>query len=190
MGTKAVLKDQLPDEEVVRVVRRDTIVLFKRSLSFIFAMVVVSVTGFLITDTFPSLIESSFYPLIILAVHAFILFSWLFFFLSLTDYVLDVWYITNKRIIDIQQEGFFSRKISEQYLNRIQDVTSETVGVLPTIFRYGDVRVQTAGEQEHFLFHEVPEPEQVRQLIMELSQKSNEIHEHHETNEQTAIPTK
>lgn len=169
---RIMLKDQLPDEEIIKVVRRDNIFLFSKSFSLIFIVAVATAGVLLFLDTFPSVIESSYYPVMVLIGFIAAFFMWLFFFLSVTDYVLDIWFITNKRIIDIQQEGFFSRKISEQYLNRIQDVRSETVGILPTIFKYGNVRVQTAGEQEHFLFEEVSDPDQVRQTIMELIQKT------------------
>lgn len=166
------MKDQLPDEVVVKVVRRDIMVLVKKLVSFLIVLAVIVAGAVMFFNTFPSVAESQFYPLLVLFGFGFAFFAWLFFFLSITDFVLDVWYITNKRIIDIQQEGFFSRKVAEQYLNRIQDVTSETVGILPTIFKYGNVRVQTAGEHEQFLFGDVSEPDQVRQMIMELIQKS------------------
>lgn len=174
MNENIKLKDQLEGEVVVRVVRRDNIIFFKKF--FVFFVMIAVLTGgiFLFLSNFPAIVESSFFPVLMLIVFGIAMFAWLFFFLSITDFVLDVWYITNKRVVDIQQEGFFSRKVSEQYLNRIQDVTSETVGVLPTIFKYGNVRVQTAGEHEQFLFEEVPEPEQVRQIIMELIQKTQD----------------
>jgi uncharacterized membrane protein YdbT with pleckstrin-like domain len=166
------LKDQLPDEVVVKVVRRDIMVLVKKLVSFLIVLAVIIAGVVMFFNTFPTVAESQYYPLLVLFGFGFAFFAWLFFFLSITDFVLDVWYITNKRIIDVQQEGFFSRKVAEQYLNRIQDVTSETVGILPTIFKYGNVRVQTAGEHEQFLFGDVSEPDQVRQMIMELIQKS------------------
>lgn len=172
MAENIKLKDQLEGEVVVRVVRRDNIIFFKKFFSFFLVIAILTAGLVLFFDTFPTIVESSIYPVLLLIGFGFALFAWLFFFLSVTDYILDVWYITNKRIIDIQQEGFFSRKIAEQYLNRIQDVTSETVGVLPTLFKYGNVRVQTAGEHEQFLFEDVPEPDQVRQAIMELIQKT------------------
>ncbi len=172
MGNNIKLEDQLPDEVVIRIVRRDIMVLIKRLFSF--AVVVLVLVGGIIIffNTFPEVAQGSLYPILLLLGFGLGLFAWLFFFLSITDFVLDVWYITNKRIIDIQQEGFFSKKVAEQYLNRIQDVTSETVGVMPTIFKYGNVRVQTAGEQEHFLFEDVSEPDVVRQTIMELIQQT------------------
>jgi membrane protein YdbS with pleckstrin-like domain len=174
MNINYKLKDQLPDEVVIKVVRRDSMILFKKLVSFM--VFVAAITGgvFLVLNIFPGIVESSLYPVVLLFGFAFIFYSWLFFFLLLTDYILDVWFITSKRIVDIQQDGFFSRRVAEQYLSRVQDVKSEMVGVLPTLFKYGNVRVQTAGEQEHFVFEDVSDPEMVRRLIMELIEKSQE----------------
>jgi hypothetical protein len=51
-------------------------------------------------------------------------------------------------------------------------VTSEVKGALPTVFRYGDVFVQTAAEKERFDFREVPEPDAVRDMIIKLVEES------------------
>jgi len=116
------------------------------------------------------------YPLIILSASAYYLFIWLFFFFSFIDYYLDVWFITNERIIDIQQKGFFSRTISEQRLYRVQDVTSEVHGAVATIFKYGDVYAQTAGSKQRFFFHEIPHPEEVRNIIIKLVERNKKKH--------------
>lgn len=92
------------------------------------------------------------------------------------DYYLDVWIITNERIIDVQQKSFFARAISEQRLYRVQDITSEVHGFFPTIFKYGEVHIQTAGAKQRFLFHEVPRPEKVRNIIIKLSERSKSRH--------------
>ncbi len=127
---------------------------------------------------FPKLLVGAVsYPLIVLAISAYYLFIWLFFFFSFLDYYLDFWIITNERIIDVSQYGFFSRTIAEQRLFRVQDVTSEVHGFLPTIFRYGNVYVQTAGSKQRFLFHEIPHPERVRDKIIKLVEQNKIIHQ-------------
>jgi len=113
---------------------------------------------------------------IALASSAYYLFIWLFFFFSFIDYYLDIWLITSERIIDIQQKGFFSRVISEQKLFRIQDVTSEVHGFIPTILKFGNVHVQTAGTKERFFFHEVPNPDEVRNIIIHLVRLNQRKH--------------
>ena len=167
------LPNHLPGEEVKTIVRRDLFVLFKRILMLMFLIILPLIFFSLMFATRPGLLESqTAYALIVLGASSYYLFIWLFFFFSFVDYYLDVWIITNRRIIDIQQRGFFSRVISEQKLFRVQDVTSEVHGILPTMFKYGDVHIQTAGAKQRFLFHEVPDPNGVRDTIIRLVERN------------------
>lgn len=76
--------------------------------------------------------------------------------------------MTNKRIIDAEQRGLFSREVSEFKLYRVQDVTIEIKGVLPTFLNYGNVYIQTAGEAKEFVFKQIPNPRQAKDLIIKL----------------------
>lgn len=96
-----------------------------------------------------------------------ILLLWIYSFLIWIDYYFDVWIITNERVINIEQKGLFVREISELKFSRIQDVTTDVIGLIPTILNFGDVEVQTAGEEERFLFRQVPDPYAVKDLLME-----------------------
>lgn len=82
----------------------------------------------------------------------------LFILYSFFDYFLDIWIVTDKHVVDIEQKALFFRVVSKQEISRIQDVTAEIKGVLPTIFNYGDVHLQTAGAHERFIFRKVPDP--------------------------------
>jgi len=166
------LPNMLSGEKVVKVMRRDTFILFKKILLFVVLLILPLIFFYLVLSTNSDFVDNEiFYPLLVLGVSAYYLFIWLFFFFSFIDYYLDVWIITSERIIDIQQKGFFSRIIAEQKLTRVQDVTSETSGMIPTIFKYGDVHIQTAGEVQRFNFQEVPYPDEVRDLIIKLVQR-------------------
>lgn len=164
------LPGQLPDEKMVKVIHRDLFILFRRVLAFLLLLILLIGFSFFVQFNLPDITQAVYYPAIVLAGSALSLCIWLFFFFSFIEYYLDVWIITNERIINIEQEGFFSRTISEQRLFRVQDVTSEVKGVFPTIFSYGDVFIQTAGEKERFDFFQVPNPDQVRDLIIKLSE--------------------
>ena len=165
------LPGKLPDEKIIKVLHRDYFVLLKKVLFFI-SLVILPLAAFsLILSIYPQILEGDVsYPLLMLAASAYYLFVWLFFFFSFVDYYLDIWIITNERIIDVRQKGFFSRVIAEQRLDRVQDVASEVHGFFPTIFKYGDVHAQTAGEFSKFNFQEIPRPEEVRDIIIKLSE--------------------
>lgn len=169
----------MPGEKIIKVLRRDLFILFKRVVVFLFLILLLVAFYYIMMIAFPDLLEGQmFYPLIILGASSYSLFIWLFFFFSFIDYYLDVWIITSERIIDIRQNGFFSRIISEQKLDKVQDVTSEVHGFFPTVLKYGDVHIQTAAEQGRFNFQEVPDPEGVRDVIIKLM---NEKHISHNT---------
>jgi uncharacterized membrane protein YdbT with pleckstrin-like domain len=172
------LPGNIKNEQVLKIYRRDFFVLFKKILFFLVLSTFPALLFFLMASNFNELIFSGIisYPLFIIFTSSYYIFIWLFFFFSFIDYYLDVWIITNERIIDIQQKGFFSRIISEQRLYRIQDVTSEVHGFLPTVFRYGNVYVQTAGSKQRFFFNEIPNPENVRDTIIKLIERHKRIH--------------
>lgn len=81
-------------------------------------------------------------------------------------YMLDVWIVTDRRIIDSTQHGFFNRTVSELHLTRVQDISVHTVGVIPTLLHFGDLQVQTAGTEEKFNFLQIPNPLAVKDAIM------------------------
>ncbi len=83
------------------------------------------------------------------------------------DYWLDVWIVTNQRIINIEQNGLFARNISELHFQTVQDITSKVHGLIPTFLNYGDVEVQTAAVQGRFLFRNIPDPYKVRAMLIE-----------------------
>ena len=101
---------------------------------------------------------------------------WFFFFPQFVDYYLDAWVITNDRIVNVEQQGLFARTVSELDLYKIQDVTSEVRGLIPTLFNYGNVHVQTAGTQERFVFEQVPNPHEIRKRIMVLVDEDRKYH--------------
>lgn len=95
------------------------------------------------------------------------LFLWLYSFIIFIDYYLDVWIITNMRILDIEQKGLFNREIAECHISKIQDLTVEIKGMIPTFFNYGDLHIQTAAEKREFSFKDVEDPNEIKNVILE-----------------------
>ena len=93
-----------------------------------------------------------------------------------TDYYLDTWIVTNERIINIEQKGLFSRIVSELHLNQVQDVTSETHGLIATFLSYGNVQIQTAGSIARFNFKQIDNPDDVKRIITKLVQEDKRRH--------------
>ena len=153
-----------PGEKVILEVRRHWFVLFLESL----LLLVLFVAPILALGFF-SLVGVSL-SLKIWAVYLFVLAAWLLiiwilFFVVWTNYYLDVWLITDRRIIDVEQYRLFSREISEFRLDRIQDITIEIRGLIPTFLHFGDIHVQTAGQSRLFILKNVPHPDKVKDVI-------------------------
>ncbi len=90
------------------------------------------------------------------------------FFFAWTDYYFDVWYVTNKRVIDVEQKGVFNRDEATVVLQNIQDITIDTRGLIPTLLHFGDVRLQTAGESREFLLRSAANPDSIRTRLQAL----------------------
>ncbi|MBP9869602.1 PH domain-containing protein [Patescibacteria group bacterium] len=110
--------------------------------------------------------------LFVLGVSIFFLYGLLFLFQLFLDYWLDVFILTDKRILDIEQKGLFNRTVSELRLYRTQDVTTEVKGFWHTMIDFGDIFIQTAGEKQRFVFQNIPHPNQVAKLILELAEEN------------------
>jgi membrane protein YdbS with pleckstrin-like domain len=103
-----------------------------------------------------------------LAVSAYYLFTLAVFLATWIDFYLDAAIITEKRLVDVRQNGLFNHRVSEQSLLRVQDVSVRVRGPLQTFFQFGTVYVETAGEAPNFTMHNLPHPHQVANLILEL----------------------
>jgi len=90
------------------------------------------------------------------------------------DYYLDIYIVTNERIVNIVQNGFFKREVSELHLHQVQDVNAAVKGIFPTMFHYGDILIQTAGEKENFIFKSIPHPYRVSRKIIDLLEEALE----------------
>ncbi|HTP56856.1 MAG TPA: PH domain-containing protein [Candidatus Paceibacterota bacterium] len=93
---------------------------------------------------------------------------WGFFWQFWTTYYMDIWVVTNRRIIDIDYERLFTHQISVIRLDRVQDVTTRIAGTWATFFKYGSVIVQSAGAQEEFVIDQISDPEGLRDAISRL----------------------
>lgn len=102
---------------------------------------------------------------------------WIALFIILADFFLDVWVLTNQRVIVIDQKGLFARTVSEFDLSRIQDVTVEIHGIIPTLLNYGNLLARTASEHENFVFKQVGRPHEVKDALIQAStaQRNNTL---------------
>lgn len=169
----------LNGEQVVLFLRRHWFVLFTKYL-FMFALALMPViVYFIFDDVFAGFIANeNARAVVILLASVYYLFIWLSVFTIFIDYYLDIWIVTNQRIIDIEQKGLFNHVVAEQTLEMVQDVSSTVKGVIPTLLDYGNVVIQSAGARTLFEFSQVSEPGIVGQTISKLIDDYRDQHTH------------
>lgn len=100
---------------------------------------------------------------------AWLLIMWMGLFNIWTNYYLDVWTITNKRLIAVDQQGLFYRNTGSFRLERLQDINVSVQGLLPTFLDYGDLQAETASEDREFIARGIPHPQELKALILSAS---------------------
>ncbi|OGY99405.1 MAG: hypothetical protein A2945_00935 [Candidatus Liptonbacteria bacterium RIFCSPLOWO2_01_FULL_52_25] len=93
------------------------------------------------------------------------LFAWMVLAVNWTNFYLDVLLVTNKRVLDIEQTGLFARDIAEARIENIQDTRVEVVGLLASLFDFGNLYIQTAAAKDQFVIRNIRHPNAVKDAI-------------------------
>lgn len=163
-----------PEESVLRVSHRHWADILVHFFSIIGLMGALFLSFVALPFLFPELLSSDYGKFFLFIENTILLLGWIYAFLIWIDVWFDTWIITSDRIINIEQHGLFSREVSELKLTRVQDVSVEVHGFFQTFLNYGDVLIQTAGEEERFQFRSVPDPYGVKNLIMNTARTWND----------------
>ena len=78
--------------------------------------------------------------------------------------------ITDKSLVQIIQASFFNRKVARLSMSNVEDVSVHQNGVLQTMCGYGTLTVQTAGEEDNFIFALCPNPNKYAEIILDARQ--------------------
>jgi len=97
-----------------------------------------------------------------------ILYAWRMIFLWKKNFVL----ITDKRILDFEQVGFFEHYVSEFFLTEIKNVEICHRGLAAKIFGYGNLRFVFSDEQSPFEIYKVRKPFFWQEKLSELLVKN------------------
>ena len=100
-----------------------------------------------------------------------LLLIWNLIFIIITNHYLDCWIITDRRTIHTELRGFFSRFYSSVSHYKVQDVTVDVHGILPTVMKYGDMKIQTAGSFRKFVFRQIPNPYEAKKALLQASDR-------------------
>ncbi len=93
-----------------------------------------------------------------------------------TDYYLDLWIVTDKRIISVDQISLFNRKVTTLSHDRIQEIIVKEENFMQAFFHYGKLDIETASPTDGDATMEgIPGPESVRRVIMDQQAKKSTI---------------
>jgi uncharacterized membrane protein YdbT with pleckstrin-like domain len=155
------------DEQVLEVIRRHWINVLPAMVGWII-MALLGLYGFYILGRYQGL-ESNGSPLIFggLGLVAVMVLALLFAYVSFWVYRQNFIIVTDKNLYQITQNSLFSRTVAQFNLERLQDVAASQNGFLATILDYGDIIVETAGEDRSFKFSQVARPRYLAERIMD-----------------------
>lgn len=150
------LQNLKPWEEVLMAIRRHWIIYVFLGISFFFAIILT-----ILVLTFLSWYIWTYMALIIFwqVVAIFMYIRWL-------DHELDLFVITNNRIIGVEQLGFLNRSLWECNLGQVQDMRSQTAGLLSNILDYGTLTIQTAWSANNFEMEFAPKVIQTARKVL------------------------
>ena len=101
----------------------------------------------------------------------------LFYYLMVSSYVFisflhwfyNVFIVTSERVVDIDYSDIVVHNIAVTSLTHVQDVNYTQSGFIPTFFNYGDLFVQTAGNERNFEALSIPKPREATHIIGDLT---------------------
>jgi hypothetical protein len=158
------------DEKVITTVRKHWFVITIELIAILGVGIMPVILAMIVLQLPPNLailnlVEFNM-PLIIYGLAAWLLFSTIAATMAWTSYFLDLWVITDRRIIVIDQLSFFNRKVSNFRLERLQDIKVTVKGIIPTLLNFGTIRAQTASAAEsNFTSPALPDPRGLQALI-------------------------
>ncbi len=100
----------------------------------------------------------------------------MFLYISWLNHELDLFVITNNRVICIEQKSFLNRSVGECTLDKIQEVSIETKGFFANILDYGTVTLKTAGSTSNFDMTFSPKPMESSRYINNIVDRYRDDH--------------
>ena len=131
------------------------IVLRRHWIAFAF-LAIYALGGILFTIVLLAILGSS--ASVILMIVGFWMYYSLFLYVSWLNYELDVIILTNNRIVCVEQKTFLNRAVGETTLDKVQEVSIETKGLLANLFDFGTLKILTSGSSPSFDMTYSPHP--------------------------------
>jgi uncharacterized membrane protein YdbT with pleckstrin-like domain len=137
------------NEKILLTLRRHWIILIRDTAGtiifgiapFLMFPIILSAGPFSIPFTLPTHSVSFISSLWLLIV-------WLALSVQWTNYYLDLWIITDRRVLSLDQIGLFQRRVTVWNMEHIQEVTTIIENPLQAFLGYGTIEILTAGPKD------------------------------------------
>lgn len=159
------LKVMQPGERVLCEIKRHPFGLLGVYASFA-AIVVLAVAGIVLAPQWISGFTSQDQATAALGAVILCTLVGLFMYISVIVYKGNRWIITTDSITQITQVSLFRKRTSELSLASLEDVTVEQNGMMQSMFGFGRLRAETAGERSKFVFDFCPDPSEYAKKII------------------------
>lgn len=80
--------------------------------------------------------------------------------------------LTNQKLVFIRYHSLFSREISQLNISEVQDVNVAQHSLWDRVFKMGSITVETAGEQNNYIFTHVSDPHNFARLTIQAHEGS------------------
>lgn len=105
-----------------------------------------------------------------------VIFAVFIFCRALYEYYYTCWVLTNLRLIDMFQHGFFRRETSEAIYNKLRDIYSKKAGIISGLFNMGDISVSLVDSRVKLLLSNVRGHERaVSEIILQQENYQNNL---------------
>ncbi len=160
------LKELRPWEKIEFIIRRHWIVFTILWLYFIWGAILTIILFFIIWFE--------------LRINLLLIIFWMFFsiflYIEWLNHELDLFIITNNRIIFIEQKSFLNRAKTECNLWQVQEVNSSTKGLLSNLLDYWILSIKTAGSTSNLEMWFVPNSLNKARKVLNIVDEYRDIH--------------
>lgn len=164
--------EELPQEKVIFQIKRHPIGILTVYITSSILLIVMAVVAFGIAPRY--LTSTSSIEVYGIASVAYFIFLFLvlgFVYIAHMVYWDNSWTLSDESLSQVTRSSLFDKQSSHLSLGNLQDVTASQEGILPHLFHYGSLRVETAGEGSKFVFPLCPNPNLHAQYILEARER-------------------
>lgn len=163
---------QEPNEPVFVFIRPYWVAFLPTLFAFVFLTAMAILVQFIAASGSLPIVPPEAIRPIILTLGIFELVGLTVFLITFFDFYYDIAIVTDRELVDIDQEQLFFRRISRLNLEDVEDVTSVTSGFMQSTFNFGSIEIQTAGEARNFIIDNIRQPAAVEAIISDLASQA------------------